>query len=97
MFGIFAPWPSLFLVAWIPSPRGGGGACLPFLKFWVPPPPPGGGRPRVGWDFWGKTFVTKILISPLSSGLPELVSTPVVHCYTNNPGVLGSNLRCYRK
>ena len=29
------PQASLFLVAWIPSPRGGG-ACLPFWKFWVP-------------------------------------------------------------
>ena len=40
-----ASLPSLFLVAWMPSPRGGG-ACLPFWKFWVPsaespsPPPP---------------------------------------------------------
>ena len=30
-------------------------------------PPPGGGSPRVGWGFLGKTFVTKIFISPLSS------------------------------
>ena len=38
-----APGASLFLVAWIPSPRGGA-ACLPFLEFGVPlaelPPPP---------------------------------------------------------
>ena len=45
------PCASLFLVAWIPSPRGGG-ACLPFWKFWAPsaespPPPRGGGSPLV--------------------------------------------------
>ena len=79
-------------------PRGGGGACLPFLKFWVPsaespsPPPAGGGRPRVGWDFLGKMFVTKIFISPLSSGLPDLVSTLAVLYYICNPQVLGPNL-----
>ena len=58
------PNQAFVLVAWIPSPRGrGGGACLPFLKFWVPsaespspPPPPGGGRPRVGWDFFGENI-----------------------------------------
>ena len=78
-------------------PQGGGGACLPFLKFWVPsaespsPPPSGGGRPRVGWDFLGKIFVTKIFISPLSSGLPDLVTTLAVLYYIWNAGVLGSN------
>ena len=39
-------------------PQGGGGACLPFLKFWVPPaesppPPVGVGQEWVG-TFWGK-------------------------------------------
>ena len=80
-----------------PPPGGGGAACLPFLKCWVPsaespPPPAGGGRPRVGWDFLGKIFVSKIFILPLSSGLPDLVSTLAVLCYICDPDVLGSKL-----
>ena len=75
----------------------GRGACLPFFEILgaisgITSPPPGGGRPRVGWDFLGKIFVTKIFISPLSSGLPDLVSTLAVLYYICNPGVLGSNL-----
>ena len=73
----------------------GGGACLPFWKFWVPsaesPPPPGGGRPKVGWHFWGKIFVNKIFILPLSSGLPDLVSALVVLQYPCGAVVVGSN------
>ena len=73
------PGPSLFLVAWIPSPPGGG--CLPaFFEILgalsgITPPPPGGGGPRVGWDFLGKLFVSKIFILPLSSVLPDPAST----------------------
>ena len=88
-------WTSLFLVAWIPSPRGGG--CLPaFFEFLgalsgTTLPPPGGGRPRVGWDFWGKTFVTRIFMLPLSCAMPDLVSTLAVLQYICNMNVLGSN------
>ena len=91
-----ASGPSLFLVAWIPSPRGGG--CLPaFLEILgalsgiTLPPPLGGGRPRVGWHFWGKIFVSKIFILSLSSVFPDPVSTlAVVYC-TCGPEVLDSN------
>ena len=51
------------------------------------PPPPGGGRPRVGWVFLGKTFVTKIFLSPLSSG--SSVQNPVgtiLHLQPRSPG-----------
>ena len=73
----------------------GGGACLPFWKSWVPsaesPSPPGGGRPRVGWPFWGKIFVSKISILSLSIGFPDLVSTLVALHHTCHPEVVGSN------
>ena len=68
---------SLFLVAWIPSPRGGGvPACL-FGNSGCPqrnhPPPPGGGRPRLGWHFLGKIFVRKIFIeAPAAAGWARL-------------------------
>ena len=73
--------PSLFFSGLDTLPQGGGVACLPFLKFWVPSaespaplPPVGVGQEWVG-IFWGKLFVTKIFILPLSSLLPDLVST----------------------
>ena len=56
-----------------------------------PPPPPGGGRPRVGWDFLGKIFVSKIFILPLSSGLPDVASTLAVLCHICDPEIRGSN------
>ena len=74
----------------------GGGVCLPFLKFWVPSaesplPPPGEGRPRVGWDFLGKIFVTKIHFAPeqwvARSG--QCPSGTTLHLH---PRGLGSNL-----
>ena len=76
---------------------GGGGACLPFLEILgalsgiTLPPPPGGGRPRVGWHFLGKIFVSKIFILSLSSVFPDLVSTLAVLYYTCGPEVLGTN------
>ena len=89
------PQASLFLVAWIPSPGGGGLPAfleiLGALSGITPPPPPGGGRPRVGWDFLGEIFVSKIFILPLSNWLPDLVSTLAVLCYVCGLEVLGSN------
>ena len=75
-----------------------GGVCLPaFLEILgalsgiTLPPPPGGGRPRVGWPFLGKTFVSKIFILSLGSMSPDLVSTLAVLHYTCGPLVVGSN------
>ena len=75
-------------------PQGGVPACL-FGNSGCPqrnhPPPPGGGRPRVGWPFLGKIFLSKISILSLSSVLPDLVSTlAVLHCPCGSE-VVGSN------
>ena len=77
-------------------PQGGGGGLPAFLEILgalsgITPPPPGGGRPRVGWDFLGKIFVSKIFILPLSIWLPDPVSTLAVVWSMCGPDVLGSN------
>ena len=85
--------PSLFLVAWIPSPRGGGG-CLPaFLEILgaLSGITPRWGEAKSGLVFLGENICKQNFHLPLSSGLPDLVSTLAVLCYICGPQVVGSN------
>ena len=89
-------WTKPFFSGLHTLPQGGG--CLPaFLEILgalsgiTLPPPPGGGRPRVGWPFLGKIFVSKIFNLPLSSRLSDLVSTLAVLHDICSPEVAGSN------
>ena len=94
--GMLCVWPKPFFNG-LHTLRQGGGvlACLfgnsgcPQQN--PPPPPPGGGRPRVGWPFLGKIFVSKIFILPLSSRLPDPVGILAVLRSICGPEVVGSN------